>query len=207
MSPGARMEHAYTELKARVMAGEFAPGSKLDPGQLAAELGASATPVRDALHRLSGERLVDSWHQEGFRQPLVSEADLRDLYAWTAMLLGYALRSLTMPPVPPDGPVVGADGDDYPGRLDRLFRSIALFSPNREVRHAIASAVDRLHLVRALEHQTDPLCSEALADLEEDFRSARWPELRAKINSFHRRRLTWVRRVCAEMRKREEALG
>ena len=79
MSPGATMERVYRVLKAQVMHGEFAPGERLDPSVLARDLGASPTPVRDALHRLSGERLVDSWHQEGLRQPIVGEGDLRDL--------------------------------------------------------------------------------------------------------------------------------
>lgn len=207
MSPGATMERVYTELKARIMTGEFAPGSRLDPGQLAADLATSATPVRDALHRLAGERLVDSWHQEGFRQPIVSEADLRDLYGWTAALLGYALRAPTSVPTPPDAPINGADGDDYPARLARLFRSIALFSGNREVRHAIANIVDRSHMFRDVEVQTDPTCNEAVAELEDDFRHGRWAALRTKINSFHRRRGAWAGRVGAELREREEPRG
>lgn len=207
MSPGATMERVYTELKVRVMAGEFAPGSRLDPGQLAADLGTSATPVRDALHRLAGERLVDSWHQEGFRQPIVSEADLRDLYVWTAALLGFALRAPAAFPTMPEAPFTGADGDDYPARLARLFRSIALFSDNREVRHAIANIVDRSHLFRELELQTDPTCGDAIGEMEEDFRQGRWGELRTKINAFHRRRAAWAGRVGADLREREEPRG
>ncbi len=207
MSPGATMERVYAELKARIMAGEFAPGARLDPGQLAADLGASTTPVRDALHRLAGERLVDSWHQEGFRQPNVSEADLRDLYAWSAALLGYALRAPSASPATPDAPFTAAGGDDYPARLARLFRSLALFSANRELRHAIANVVDRTHMIREIECRIDPACVDALAELEEEFRDRRWAELRTKINAFHRRRAAWTARICAELREREEPRG
>ena len=59
------MERVYFELKAKVMRAAFAPGERLDPAQLARNLGVSPTPVRDALHRLSGERLIETWHQEG----------------------------------------------------------------------------------------------------------------------------------------------
>src|SRR3546814_4967838 len=86
MSPGATMERVYIDLKVRIMTGAYPPGTRLDPRQLARAMDASATPVRDALHRLSGERIVDSWHQEGFRQPLLTEADLVDLYEWGGML-------------------------------------------------------------------------------------------------------------------------
>lgn len=204
MSPGVKMERVYMDIKARVMAGEFAPGSRIDPGQLAADLGTSATPVRDALHRLAGERLVESWHQEGFRQPIVSEADLRDLYAWTAALLGHALRARAACPTTPEAPFAGADGDDYPARLARLFQSIALFSGNREVRHAIGNVVDRSHMFRDIERQTDPMCLKAVGELEESFLHGRWPELRTRINAFHRRRAARAGDVGATLREREE---
>ncbi|KAB2855628.1 MAG: GntR family transcriptional regulator, partial [Sphingopyxis terrae] len=87
MSPGATMERVYLDLKARILAGTYPPGTRLEAAQLAKSLASSATPVRDALYRLSGERIIESWHQEGFRQPLLSEADLVDLYWWTGALL------------------------------------------------------------------------------------------------------------------------
>lgn len=207
MSPGATMERIYAELKMRIMAGEFAPGTRLDPGHLAANMAASATPVRDALHRLAGERLVDSWHQEGFRQPIVSEADLRDLYAWTAALLGYALRAPSPLPTTLDAPVTGAEGDDYPARLARLYRSIALFSSNRELRHAIANVVERSHMFRDIEALVDPTCGDAVADLEDAFLDGRWADLRSKINAFHRRRAAWAERVGSRLREREAPRG
>lgn len=207
MSPGATMERVYAELKMRIMVGEFAPGSRLDPAHLAADMATSTTPIRDALHRLAGERLVDSWHQEGFRQPIVSEADLRDLYAWMAALLNLALRAPLASPTTPDAPAIGAEGDDYPSRLARLFRSVALFSTNREVRHAIANIVERSHMFRELEPLTDLMCLKAMDELEEDFRHGRWPQLRAGIKAFHKRRAACARRVGAELREREATRG
>jgi DNA-binding GntR family transcriptional regulator len=88
------MARVYQALKARVMAGAFAPGERIDPARLSADLAASATPIREALHRLAGERLVESWQQEGFRQPFVTEANLRDLYGWSEDLLRLLLRAI-----------------------------------------------------------------------------------------------------------------
>lgn len=132
---------------------------------------------------------------------------LRDLYSWTAALLGHALRVPAASPTPPDAPFIGAGGDDYPARLARLFRSIALFSENREVRHAIANIVDRSHMFRELELHTDPICAEAMAEMEDDFREARWGKLRSRINAFHRQRAALAGRVGAELREREEPRG
>lgn len=206
MSPGATMERVYVELKARVMRGDYSPGERLDPVQLARTLSASATPVRDALHRLSGERLIDSWHQEGFRQPLMSEAELNDLYAWSASLLMLALADQQDAPLVA-GPPFGDTGPrDYPEEIASLFRAIGWLSANRELRYAVASLVDRSHIVRAAELHVDPHCRADVAAIDDDLRFGRWSALRAKITRFHRRRALLAGRVAAELRPREPPL-
>lgn len=206
MSPGATMERVYTDLKSRVMAGMFEPGSRLDPVHLARELVASATPVRDALHRLSGERLVESWHQDGFHQPVHNESDLRDTYVWTQVLLGLALRAPGRA-APLEAPVCGADGADYPARVSRLFRAISLTSQNRELRQAIGNATDRSQMLRAAEQRSDPDCEGQLAAMEADFQTARWPALRKSVALFHRRRIAGAGPVALLLRPPERQLG
>ena len=61
MSPGQTTDRIYHLLKAQIMRGLKRPGERLDPVWLAADLSASATPVRDALHQLLGERMVEAW--------------------------------------------------------------------------------------------------------------------------------------------------
>lgn len=205
MSPGATMERVYLELKARIMAVEFAPGSRLDPAQLARSLAASATPVRDALHRLSGERLIDSWHHEGFRQPILTEADLHDLYRWTALLLDLALRASASsdPPLVAD-PALPSAG--YASDLSRLVRQVALMSDDRELRFAIASAMERSEAFRSLELRVDPVCADAVAAMDEDLRYRRLSALRAKLTRFHRRRMSLAGRLVVELRPRTPPL-
>lgn len=207
MSPGATMERVYRELKARAIRGEFAPGERLDPALLARDLGASATPVRDALHRLSGERIIDSWHQEGFRQPILAEADLHDLYHWAASLLTIALAPQSPNPALPDTPRGEHRDSDYAADVARLFRAIAWLSDNRELRFALANLVERSHVFRAAELRVDPECRAAIAAMDEDFRFRRWSALRARITRFHHRRIALAGRVVAEMRPREQPLG
>lgn len=201
MSPGATMERVYLELKARVMAGAFEPGARLDPLQLARELSASATPVRDALHRLTGERLIESWHHIGFRQPVLSESDLKDLYGWCAMLLALALRA----PSEIGGTVVGEPpGDeDYAARLAHLFRSIAQLSDNRELRQAIGNTAERCRMVRQAEQAIDPGSGQAVAAMEQAFDARLWAELRRDIALFHRRRSAAAAQVALLLRPPE----
>ncbi|HWV59610.1 MAG TPA: GntR family transcriptional regulator [Sphingopyxis sp.] len=207
MSPGATMERVYRELKARAMRGDFAPGERLDPAVLARDLGASVTPLRDALHRLSGERFIDSWHQEGFRQPILAEADLHDLYEWAAALLTLALAGRKPDPSLPDAAPNGTREPDYPAEVAGLFRAIASQSGNRELRFAVVNLIERSHVFRAAELHVDPGCSAAIAAMEEDFRFRRWSALRSKVTRFHHRRAALAGRVVAAMRPREQPLG
>jgi hypothetical protein len=200
------MERVYSELKTRVMRGEFAPGERLDPVQLAGTLAASATPVRDALHRLSGERLIDSWHHEGFRQPLMAEAELHDLYAWASALLLLVLSGRNGAPLGAEPPLGASGTSAYADELSRLFRKIAWLSKNRELRYAVASLVDRCHIVRVAELHVDPACRGEVAAMDEDFRFGRWSALRSKLTRFHRRRAIFAGRVVAELRPREPPL-
>ena len=204
MSPGATMERVYLALKARILAGEFAPGTRLDPAQLSRSLAASATPVRDALNRLSGERLVESWHPDGFRQPQLAEADIVDLYAWSGILLALALKGRTPQPDGPDGLIELASHERYRDAIDRLFRTIAIGAANRELQFSIVNVIERSTLFRETEAKIDGRAGEALAAMADDYRFGRWSALRSKITRFHRQRVRLAGRVAAQLRPRSQ---
>ena len=201
------MERVYLELKAKILSAEFPPGTRLGPAELAKLLDASPTPVRDALYRLSGERVVESWHQEGFRQPLLTVSDLQHLYAWAGTLLTLALRGRSPPPSLPGSLVDLPALETYPEAVDSLFRTIASGCENRELRYAIVNLLERNQTFRAIEAKIDVGSREALAAMEEDYRFGRWTALRSKITSFHRRRGSQAARIIAELRPRTDVLG
>ncbi|WP_286748757.1 GntR family transcriptional regulator [Sphingopyxis sp. SCN 67-31] len=200
------MERVYLDLKARILAGTYPPGTRLEAAQLAKSLASSATPVRDALYRLSGERIIESWHQEGFRQPLLSEADLVDLYWWTGALLLLALKGRTPRSDLPGGLVDLATHPSYPEGIESLFRTIAIGSSNGELRASIINCVERSMTIRTLEARVDGVASDALTSMADDYRFGRWSALRSKITRFHRRRASHAGRVAAEIRRRSEPL-
>jgi DNA-binding GntR family transcriptional regulator len=57
---------AYEEIRGLVLRGDVAPGGRLAQAELAAVLGISRTPVREALRRLTGEGLVEFRSNRGF---------------------------------------------------------------------------------------------------------------------------------------------
>jgi GntR family transcriptional regulator, rspAB operon transcriptional repressor len=56
---------AYAALRAAIISAELAPGRQLSENELAARLGVSRTPIREALVRLRDERLVEIVPQLG----------------------------------------------------------------------------------------------------------------------------------------------
>jgi hypothetical protein len=185
MNAAPVFERVYAALKHRLRAGALAPTARLDPTALADQLAASVTPVRDALHRLAGERLVLA-RQDGFQVPALSEPDLRDLYAWNQQLLLLALRGTHRSPLggldPPSPELHSAEVAEI------IFRTIAQVSGNREQAFAVDALNDRLHAARRAELGILSQIGGELADMiGADLRT-----LRTLIGRYHRRRLAAV---------------
>jgi DNA-binding GntR family transcriptional regulator len=67
-APGAvrsLTEHAYTEIRNRVMSLEFRPGEFLYEARICAAINIGRTPVHEALHRLQIEGLVQIVPRKG----------------------------------------------------------------------------------------------------------------------------------------------
>ncbi|WP_176484676.1 GntR family transcriptional regulator [Sphingomonas spermidinifaciens] len=126
------MERSYATLKQLLREGRYPPGVRLEASRIAEELGVSMTPVRDVLHRLVGERLVEASAGEGFHVPRLREAALRDLYEWHSALILMALRTARSPFAQDE-----LAGETMAARTAQLFERFADIAPNREIRAAI----------------------------------------------------------------------
>src|SRR5262249_60505684 len=58
-------DKAYVAISDRLIMLDIRPGEPIDDGELARELGVGRTPVREALKRLEGDRLVGSYPRRG----------------------------------------------------------------------------------------------------------------------------------------------
>jgi len=75
-------------LRRAILVGAFAEGEHLSLGQLAAQLGVSMMPVREALVGLANEGLVVNEPNKGFRATPLGQQDLDDVYALHAHISG-----------------------------------------------------------------------------------------------------------------------
>ena len=87
-------EKTYEHLKTNIFAGRFAPGERLAEEHLAEELGVSRTPVREALHKLEQDGLIEPLESRGFCIPRDSAEEIEDLFELRTVLEGYTLKMI-----------------------------------------------------------------------------------------------------------------
>jgi len=146
----ALYEEVAERLRARIFAHELAPGSWLDEQALAAELGISRTPLREALKVLAGEGLVRLEPRRGCYVAELTEQDLDELFPVIALLEGRcaweAARRAT-----------SADFSELAAIHQDLERHAAVNDPDRffEANQAFHSAVQHIagnrYLTRMIE--------------------------------------------------------
>lgn len=76
----SKSEYAHEVLKQRILSEELAPGAVIAQERLAAEMGVSTTPLREALKRLAAEGLVELGSYRDARVTLLSAGEARSLF-------------------------------------------------------------------------------------------------------------------------------
>lgn len=85
-----RTQQSYDEIRRRLLAGDFSPGTRLDFQKLAAELGVSTTPVREAISQLASEGLLQLVPRLGAIVPTLSREEIIELYGVREAMESYA---------------------------------------------------------------------------------------------------------------------
>lgn len=85
---------AYQALKDRIIRLDLPPGHRVVEDDVAASLGMSRTPVREALVRLEEEGLVETLPRQGVRVSPLSKRDIRDISQVLACLEEEAAETL-----------------------------------------------------------------------------------------------------------------
>ena len=186
MTPPGTFDRVYVAIRQRLRDGLYRPGDRLEPALLADELNASVTPVRDALHRLTGERLVEAPRHEGFRVPMLTEAVLRHLYSWHRDLLLLAVmghRSGIL------GEQLGMDeGSAEYQRQNAVFLSFVRSAANPELAAALENLTHRLEPVQRVEQIFLDGTADETEEIVRALRGHEWSALRRSLVQYHRRR-------------------
>jgi len=87
-----RAEHVHGALRAEILAGRLAPGTRLRLVELAERFSVSQSVVREALTRLAGQEIVVALPQQGFRVASLTLDDLTALTEARMHIEGLVLR-------------------------------------------------------------------------------------------------------------------
>lgn len=85
-------DHILRQVQSAIVKGEIAPGSKISEPELARAYGISRGPLREALHRLEGQKLLVRVPHVGARVVSLNREELGDLYQIRESLEGLACR-------------------------------------------------------------------------------------------------------------------
>lgn len=203
MSPDAvTAERLYQDLRNAIMSGEYCPGASLITSQIADRFGTSVTPVRDALHRLVGERAIMVQGGGGFVVPALDPLSIGHLYRWQADIVHAIIRNVSMLNMIGEAPVLAPSGvagaTQHADATGRLFETLARLSDNPEHIDAIIALQCRIHPVRCHEYVLGR-CRGELRSLWNNIRSGNRHKARIALWHYHKRRLLNVEKIFSAM--------
>lgn len=96
-SDNGAVETAVQKIRELIVRRQLSPGEQIRQGELAAYLGVSRSPVREALKALHAERLVTHSPNRGFFVVRLNAEEMRQIYLMRRLLETEILRSLDWP--------------------------------------------------------------------------------------------------------------
>jgi hypothetical protein len=189
MNAGPRSSQAYDDLKRLLLSGKIPPGERLDPARLADDLVSGVTPIREALLRLAGERLVEIRLNTGFHLPVMTETILIDLYRlnFELLRLGHVVPGSMDPAMP-----IHLPGTSYADSAAGLFLAIADSSQRPELLAQLVMINDRLASARVAESLLFDDVMQEIKSINDAKHEDKNAFLRA-IRAYHRKRIANAR--------------
>jgi DNA-binding GntR family transcriptional regulator len=195
-------DRVYEAIKARIIAFEFPQGERIYLDPIAAALGVSTTPVREALNRLAARNLVIKAPRKGFIAMTLSEDNLLGHYELTRILLIHELEMLepearrTLRQCAPIAAVLNklkrrptSDVSTLTRYTGEIFAQIGSLRENSRVIYAIEAANDNLYYIRTVECQHLEDVHSELVRLCELLLGGYCEELISAIDAYHDRRV------------------
>lgn len=178
MADPSASERAYVRLKNDILSGALTAGP-LDLRLLGDKLKMSVTPVREALARLSAERLVRLAPHQGYAVATLSGRRLENLYDFAGSLVDMAIeRCSTGLRLGAQPPLARPPHRTYAEGMSLLVKEMASAQGNLELRDHLLALDDRLQPARRCEPGVFPDCEDELAALSGSWERKKLPELR-----------------------------
>src|SRR6185503_8955508 len=128
----------YEQLKGRLFAGDLRTGQFVSQRELAALLGATLNPVREAIRKLEAEGLINIYAQKGIQIVEGGPKAINDAYSYRLLLEQNAVRLL----------VAHAEKDTILGmarKIEKSLEALAKSPKDRKVRLVALDCDYRFH--------------------------------------------------------------
>lgn len=203
-------DRIYSAMKADYLSCRFPAGERIDLQAVADRHRASTTPVREAVHRLMGERLLETHPDGGFRVVTADAMHLSHFYSWNAQQLLIALHLLRNATLAralepfrridiPSEPIRRID------RVDAIFQEIANATGNFELMAQVAMANERLRYPRLAELSLFSNAPRELTNLTRNGNLTDISNVRRRIAAYHDRRILHATELAASVRMLEQS--
>jgi DNA-binding GntR family transcriptional regulator len=163
-----KKDAAYSSIKELAVNFRFRPGDQLHVAELSDRLHISATPVREALIQLYGERLVVAIPNRGFFAKAPDVAELEGIHEISRSILRYSVmtrrRRFETDGIPrPKVPLYRGDTSDSEKTIaasaqakliELVFERIASLSGHEEMISIVRNFNDRTHFIRVVYLET-----------------------------------------------------
>lgn len=169
--------------------GRFVPGAPIVVTDLAAEVGLSATPVREALACLAGEGLIERRRGQGYFYPALKASDVIDLYE---LQLAYLHAALMLHPRGLASLRKAVVGIEETQGVQPFFEAVIAQSANSALTLAHQRLVQRLWTVLQAERIIDEGATDTVSAMIRAVVDGRLSDLLHLLAAHHDRRCARV---------------
>jgi DNA-binding GntR family transcriptional regulator len=171
--PGTTQQHAVRWLREAIVTGGLRPGERVNQERIAAEIGVSVAPVREALRVLEQEGQVTYRTRRGYCVTELRIADLEEIYALRRLVETHVVRA-SLP---------GLDADDLARLRSAAEECVAAARADDVVRELEANRRFHFGLIAADEHPHAIRHLGMLWDATEAYRALYYNDPRERENA------------------------
>jgi DNA-binding GntR family transcriptional regulator len=148
-------QHVFDNLKQAIIRGKIAPGEWLVESHIAGMLGISRTPVREAIHKLERERLIERQPRGGFTVLGLNRHDIEETFGIRSVLEGYAASLATIKHQPRELRVLEKKIEEFHQSLNKRQMDVLpeINTEFHELLYDLSKSPRLVHMINGLRDQ------------------------------------------------------
>ena len=148
-------EHVFESLKHSIVRGKISSGEWLVESHIAETLGISRTPVREAIHKLEREGLIERQARGGFTVLGLKRDDIEETFGIRSVLEGYAARLATVKHEAQELEKLENKIDEFQNALDRKKMNLlpAINTAFHDLLYSLSKSPKLINMINGLRDQ------------------------------------------------------